>query len=126
MSCGKEDVTPSPSPEWMVEIPAQYEGSMSAIVTLPAGLIGNGDVSDKMAAFINAECRGEGQVVDAGSNIYFMIIKANENETEKISFRYYSAKNQRLYTTQPIVSFSTSENYGTADEPEVLPLEAMK
>ena len=126
-ACNKEETIPThPSPDWTINMPSQYEGSMSAIVTIPDSSFVAGHIDDKLSAFINGECRGIGQVVELGTNVYYMIIKANENETGQITFMYYSATNNYLYTTKPLVAFSMLESFGTADAPQELPLEVVK
>ena len=125
-ACGDDDETfpTSPSPEWKVDLTEQYPLSMSAVVQLPENLAAHAAPGDQLAAFVGDECRGVGQLVEVNQkNVYFVLIKGNGSEQDKIKFQYFSARNSYLYTTQKFLKFEVDTRFGSADAPEVLPLQ---
>ena len=118
-SCKEEEVnTTFPAPVWQVD-DAKYSVSMTAVVVLPENLQTYFQTNDQIAAFINGECRGVGQLID---NAFFITIKGTPEENSKVSFRYYNTRNQYMYATDANLSFEPDAIYGTADAPEVLVL----
>lgn len=125
-SCGDDEVVfpTSPAPEWQVDLSEQYPLSMSAVVRLPDNLAAHAASGDQLAAFVGDECRGVGEAVEVnGKQVYFVLIKGNGNEVQQVKFQYYSAKNSYLYTTPNFLKFEVDSRYGSADSPEVLPLQ---
>ena len=125
-ACGDDEETfpTSPAPEWKVDLTEQYPLSMSAVVKLPDNLEAHAAAGDQLAAFVGEDCRGVGEAVEVnGQKVYFVLIKGNGSEQDKIKFQYFSAKNSYLYTTQKFLKFEVDTRFGSADAPEVLPLQ---
>jgi hypothetical protein len=108
------------APAWSAN-PANYSGSMTAVVKLPDNLIQYAQTDDQLAAFAGEECRGTGTLIknDADS-AYYVTIHGNADEAPAIYFQYYSARNKYLYQTEELFPFETDEVFGVADEPETL------
>ena len=100
---------------------------MTAVVALPAALAGNTTINDKLAAFINGECRGVG-IIDKVNNqdLYFVLIQGLPDETGKVTFKYYSSKTAYLYEAVSETSFLIDAVYGNAQTPKVLELKQVK
>ncbi|MEG1685947.1 MAG: hypothetical protein RR319_08420 [Bacteroides sp.] len=109
-----------PVPEWTVPDPYVYPTSMTAVIRLTPFLEKQMTDNDKMAAFINQECRGVATIEKSNSNIstFFLQIKAKDNEIGKVVLRYYSAKNHLLLSTDPNdLPYEVNKKYGTISEP---------
>lgn len=121
MNSCKEDETFTvfPAPAWRVDANPDYSVSMTATVVLPANLAAYEQAEDKMAAFIGEECRGVAQFINGA---YYLLVKGSPGEQSQISIRYYSARNQYMYTTGAFIPFEADAVYGTADAPVILPL----
>jgi len=119
-SCKEDETfTVFPTPVWRAEANPDYSVSMTATVVLPANLATYMQPEDQMAAFVGEECRGLAYLVD---NIYYLLIKGSPGEQPQISIRYYSSRNQYMYTTDAIITFEADGVYGTTDNPVTLPL----
>ena len=95
-----------------------------AVVKLPDNLAAHASDGDQLAAFLGEDCRGVGEAVEVnGQKVYFVLIKGNGSEQEQIRFQYFSAKNAYLYTTRKFLKFEVDTRFGSADAPEVLPLQ---
>jgi hypothetical protein len=126
-SCGKGDPAKISSPSWKVDNTGKYPVTMTAVVQLPQSLFKNRRVTDKLAVFINNECRGVGQRVQLDTSAaFFVLIHGKSSEANKIQFKYYSAHTSYLYQTKPFLDFVMDGNYGTADQPKVLELRVIK
>ncbi|HSU52078.1 MAG TPA: hypothetical protein VLJ41_15835 [Segetibacter sp.] len=119
-----EDVlTKFPPPAWKTDETGKYPFSMTAVVTIPSKLSANMDDGDKLAAFVNDECRGEGVAVKVNStNVFFVLIHGLADEHGQVIFKYYSAKSSYLYKTGPVLNFLVDDVYGTAQNPKILDL----
>ena len=125
-ACGDDDETfpISPVPEWRVNLEEQYPLSMSAVVKLPENLAAHAAAGDMLGAFVGNECRGLGELVEVNNQkVYFVLIKGNGNEVQPVKFQYYGARHQFLYTTPQFLKFEVDSRFGSADAPEVLPLD---
>ncbi|WP_455586537.1 hypothetical protein [Bacteroides sp.] len=119
-SCNEDETfTVFPTPVWRVESNPDYSVSMTATVVLPANLAAYAQADDQMAAFVGDECRGVAYLVD---NTFYLLIKGSPGEQSQISIRYYSARNQYMYTTGAVITFEADGVYGTTDDPVTLPL----
>lgn len=100
---------------------------MTAVVALPASLEPTKGPGDQLAAFIGEECRGLGVVVNVETKyLYFLLIRGLADEQSKITFKYYNGKTGYLYKTNPDLSFLVDAVYGTAQNPKLLSLSAVK
>lgn len=112
------------APEWSNPSNPALQFSMTAIIRLSDYLTTYADDADMVAAFIGDECRGVGAVemVEAEKQFH-LFIKGNTSETGKVTLKYYSAKNKKMYTCQDIFAFEQNGNYGTADAAEIPPFD---
>jgi len=127
-SCDKdtEPYTEYPVPEWTVESPWLMPNSFTAIVAIPDNISIYARDDDKIAAFINDECRGIGTLVkseDGTKQVYYITIRASDAESGEIIFKYYNARLAYLYQSKQTVAFETDGTYGTYDSPVILDLE---
>jgi hypothetical protein len=122
-SCRKDKGATMP-PDWKEDATGKYPVSMTAVVQLPQKLVNNVHLEDKMAAFINDECRGIGVQVNIPDSVpvFYIMIHGTSSEQQKVAFKYYSARNSYLFTTSYFLDFAPDDNYGTIDEPAMLDL----
>lgn len=107
------------APEWVEPDKSVLPTSMTAVLRLTPFLERYAAEQDLMAAYIGDECRGVAtkQVVD-GNTLYFIQVKAADDETGNVEFRYYSAQTNTLYTSVPDeLPYEINKMYGTADAP---------
>lgn len=111
------------APQWTEPASGIFQFSMTAIVRLSDFLEKYADDADQMAAFIGDECRGVGSVeVNNGQKLFFIYIKGDNTES-KVTLKYYSAKNKKMYTCEGLFDFEQNNNYGTAEAPEIAPFD---
>ena len=126
-NCKKERFTKFPTPSWQTMHPEKYPASMTAVVRLSDELNRKLSVNDKMAAFIDEECRGAGQMVvsDSGS-VFFVLVHGAPSENDPVVFKYYSSRTSYMYTSQDTLNFEIDGNYGTVDRPKMLHMKVVK
>ena len=123
----EEAATKFPAPTWKADDTGKYPATMTAVVTLPVTLAGSTMENDKLAAFVNDECRGVGVIVQVSSlNLFFVLIQGLPEEANKITFRYYSNKTSYMYESQSALTFLADAIYGTAENPKTLELTQLK
>lgn len=126
-----EDTDPwpkQPVPEWQVDSPALFPNSFSAFIAIPENLQVFATDKDMVAAFINNQCRGVGTLIrgnDDKISIYALTIRAKEDESGSIVFRYYNSRLSYLYEARQRIAFEIDGTYGTFDAPEILDLEPL-
>lgn len=116
----------SSKPNWTVLSPESYPYSFTAIVCLPIDINTHSQDDDLVAAFINDECRGIGNLVkseDGSKRVYFVTVRGSSSENGEIFFRYYNTRLNQLYQTVTSVAFEIDGTYGNYDNPIVLDLE---
>ena len=134
LGCGKNRVntpvavaTKFPEPTWKIDDTGKYPATMTAVFKLPVTFVSSALESDKLAAFINDECRGVGVIVKVNNlNLFFVLIQGLPEETNKITIRYYSSKTSYMYESQSALTFSADAIYGTAENPKTLELTQLK
>jgi hypothetical protein len=135
LGCSKKSVdapeevaTKFPAPAWKADETGKYASTMTAVVTLPATLAVDGDVeNDKLAAFVNNECRGVGVIVKVNNqNLFFVLIQGLPDESNKITFKYFSNKTSYMYESGSALNFLVDAVYGTAQNPKTLELTRLK
>ncbi len=127
-SCGKTPVdTPKelpkkfPVPTWKADDTGKYPATMTAVLNLPAALSTDALDNDLLAAFVNGECRGVGVVVKYNNaNLYFVLIQGFNDETNKVTFKYYSNKTSYMFESQSSINFLADDIFGTAENPKTL------
>lgn len=123
----RKDKTTAP-PDWKEDATGKYPVSMTAVVQLPQRLVSNIQPEDKMAAFINDQCRGIGVQINVTDSVpvFYIMIHGTSSEQQKVAFKYYSSKNSYLFTTDYFLDFAPDDNYGTIDKPVILELKISK
>ncbi len=123
----KDSFTTYPVPDgWTVQALETYPNSFTAIVNLPDNLNVYAQDEDLVAAFIDDECRGVGNLVKSDDGIwrvYIITVRGSATENRDIVFRYYSTLNSYLYQALTPISFEIDGTYGTFDAPITLDLE---
>lgn len=122
-----EVATKFPAPTWKADDTGKYPATMTAVVALPATLVGNTTTNDKLGAFINGECRAVG-IIDKvnDQDLYFVLIQGLPDESGQISFKYYNEKTAYMYEAVSVTSFLIDAVYGSAQNPKVLELKQVK
>ena len=121
------EATKFPEPNWKVDETGKYPVTMTAVFTLPVTLAGSVQENDKLAAFINDECRGVGVIVKVNDqNLFFVLIQGLPEETNNIIIKYYSNKTSYMYQSQATLTFLADGNYGTAENPKIVELTQLK
>jgi hypothetical protein len=134
LGCGKESADPPkeittkfPPPAWKANDTGKYPATMTAVVTLPSPLATDALENDNLAAFIGDECRGVGVVIDVNSQkLFFVLIQGMPDESNKITFKYYSIKTSFMYESRTSLNFLVDDVYGTAGNPKTIDLEQLK
>ena len=122
-----QEVATFPTPDWKADDTGKYPATMTAVLALPAALAAGAMENDKLAAFINDECRGVGVVVKVDKqNLFFVLVQGLTDETNKITIKYYSNKTAYLYKSEPVITFSADATYGTAEDPQIVALTQIK
>ena len=117
-----------PRPDWSVQSSQLYPYSFTAIVCLPPDINTHSQDSDIIAAFINDECRGVGNLVksdDGTKRVYFITVRGAATENRDIIFKYYNARLSLLYQAKTMVPFAIDGTYGSYDFPIELDLELL-
>lgn len=123
----EEVATKFPVPNWKADDTGKYPATMTAVFNLPVTLAGSSTENDKLAAFVNAECRGVGVIVAVNNlNLFFVLIQGLPEETNKITFRYYSSKTSYMYESKSALTFLADGIFGTAENPTLLDLFQLK
>ncbi|MEG0994128.1 MAG: hypothetical protein RSE51_09835 [Bacteroidales bacterium] len=119
------------NPDWKIDMEMRQEPpvytlpdanimpvSMTAVIQLTPFLEAYLDPGDKMLAYIDEECRGEGVMKEIdGKKLFFIMIKAPATESGLVSFLYYSNKNHAVYQTTPEITFEIDRIYGDIESP---------
>ncbi len=123
----EEAATKFPVPNWKTDDTGKYPATMSAVFTLPATLAGSSMENDKLAAFVNDECRGVGVIVENNNQkLFFVLIQGLPEETNKITIKYYSNKTSFMYESRSALTFLADGIYGTAENPKIPELTQLK
>jgi hypothetical protein len=134
LGCSKNSVdtpeqvaTKFPVPNWKEDDTGKYPATMTAVFSLPVTLAGSATENDKLAAFVNEECRGVGVIVESNNlKLFFVLIQGMPEETNNITIRYYSNKTSYMYESKSALTFLADGVYGTAENPKILALTQLK
>jgi|SRR5688572_17668348 len=119
----EQAATKFPIPEWKADDTGKYPATMTAVFSLPVTLAGGSADNDKLAAFINDECRGVGFIVDVNNrDLFFVLIQGLPEETNNITIRYHSNKTSYMYESRAALTFLADGVFGTAENPQILAL----
>lgn len=105
-------------PTWQVN-PYDYTYSMTVTAKLNPDAHFSTDSNDKLAAFINGECRGVANVkYIAATNDYFVFLMLYSNDpTGTVSFKMYDASQNLELTASQTISFSVNGIVGSITNP---------
>ena len=134
LGCSKSPVeikpaepTKFPEPNWKADETGKYPATMTAVFNLPVTLTGSVQENDKLAAFVNDECRGVGIIIKFNNqHLFFVLIQGLPEETSSINIKYYSNKTSYMYQSQAALTFLADGNYGTAEDPKIVALSQLK
>lgn len=109
------------APDWSVN-PLSYTYSLS--LTGKVVIDGNlpGSANDKLAAFVDGECRGVASPeYDASSNQWLVFLPAySSSNTDTLSFKYYQESNDSIYEMDTELPFIPDQIYGSPYNPRVI------
>ncbi len=110
-------------PDWKVN-PEEYEFSMSVIGQVKIDGIFSTNTDDKVAAFINGECRGVGQVQyfkDYDMFEVFLNIYSNIDNGEDVIFKIWNATEGIVHeNVSPELEFKHNQIHGITSNPIIL------
>lgn len=108
------------SPSWNAPDAKDFPSSMTAVLRLSSFLENYASDGDKLAAFIGDEVRGVASRIKVdGVDLYFVQVKAKDDETGNVQFRYYNA-NRKTISISTSVPYEINKVYGTASNPETI------
>ena len=110
------------SPAWNVN-PNDYQYSLTITAILNMdGKIAD-ESSDKVAAFVNGDCRGVGSAstsTSSGSKLVFLQIYSNSVSGETISFKMYDASANKTFDAINLIPFQSDATFGSVSEPYLI------
>ena len=110
-------------PTWKEDDTGKYPATMTAVFALPLTLAKSFSEDDKLAAFVNDECRGVGTIVEVNNTkLFFVLIQGLPEESNTIAIRYYSNKTSYMYESRSALNFLADGVFGTAENPKMLEL----
>ena len=140
VSCGGDDVVVEPdppvvdpdnpvtptyptfdAPDWSVSNISSYENTMTVVVALPDSLKSNEVASDKLAVFVEEDCRGiaERLEVSTGQFVWLAMVYGNTS-SDVLQFHYYTGKSKHKYYSVETTSFIIDGGFGTIDAPKTV------
>ncbi len=123
----EDAATKFPQPNWKADDTGKYPATMTAVFALPVTLATGSTDDDKLAAFVNDECRGVGTIVEVDHlKLFFVLIQGLPEESNTIAIRYYSNKTSYMYESRSALSFLADGVFGTAENPKMLELAQLK
>lgn len=118
--CRKNDDDVSDAkPNWVVATDVTKDYSMTYIVRVSV----NSEVqplveSDELSAFIGTQCRGTATIVTNDSkNCFYLLVYGSQNDTEKLSFRYFSSQKRKIFESVPVETYFPNQMIGSVDAP---------
>lgn len=101
-------------PQWTAPDPALYENKMIVLLRLQEELVPFSTDADRMAVFVDDECRALSQRTGTSSKVYFVfnIHGSNTFSTEKYKICYYSGGLKQLFVLEGEDTFRNEMNVG--------------
>jgi len=119
--------TKFPPPAWREDDTGKYPATMTAVFALPVSLAGSSMENDKLAAFVNDDCRGVGTIVEVNDlKLFFVLIQGLSDETNNVTIRYYNNNTSYMYESRSALTFLADGVFGTAENPKILELTQLK
>ncbi len=107
-------------PDWEAD-PSRFTNSMVVLGALNFDRTESTDANDKIAAFIDGECRGVVQpmlIEKAGRYIAYLMIYSNEN-SGTVTFKMYNATENKVVDVLKAINFEVDGLTGDVDRPFV-------
>jgi gliding motility-associated-like protein len=111
----------SPLPGWQVN-PAAYSNSMIIVGAINISKTESLDANDKVAAFIDGECRGVAGLsyfAEVDRYLAYLFIYSNGVIGEEISFKLYDASADQVFDVPKTEDFESNGSIGNALKPYV-------
>lgn len=111
------------APNWKNPAPTLHESRMYVVLKLDERYGGYSTDADRMAIFLDGECRGMGlRNVTADGSVYFPVIVAGDNEDlERLTeVRYYCASMKQLFVMPGFYGFTPDRTIGTDEDEYVV------
>jgi hypothetical protein len=121
--CKKKDTEVFDSkPNWVMATDVNKEYSMTYIVKVSVNSVVQPlVVDDELAAFIGTQCRGTSTIVANDSkNCFYLLVYGNQNDSEKLTFKYFSSQQRKIYESVPVDSYYPNQIIGSLDAPTLL------
>ena len=109
------------TPTWVIN-PNDYQYSMSVVGLLNLNCSDLANANNKVAAFVNGECRGVAQSnsIVNGKNLAYLIIYSNSPLGETVELKYYNAANDLVYTAKETIQFTDNAAFGKNNSPYLI------
>ena len=106
-------------PDWALASDVNKEYSMTYIVRVSVKSEVQPLVeADELAAFIGSQCRGTATIVTNDSkNCFYLLVYGNQNDTEKLSFRFFSSQKRKIFESIPVDTYFPNLMIGSLDTP---------
>ena len=99
---------------------------MTAVVEIDGDQVKDISQNDKLAAFVDDECRGIGTFVENnGRKMFEVEINGSLGSHEKLNFKYYNASLKYLYTSVNSFDFIPESSLGNTNTPELIELKVV-
>ncbi len=101
------------SPNWSVKInDFQYTMTFVGFLNIDGRMLSN--TNDKLAAFVNGECRGVTNLIYvANQNRYYAYLTIfSNNENEMVNFKIYDSEKNSIKDIAKTIPFNASAHYG--------------
>lgn len=100
---------------------------MTAVFEISDDLVKDISQNDKLAAFVNDECRGIGKFIESnGKKIFKVEINGSIGLKEKVSIKYYNASVKYQYESAKSFDFVHESSFGSIAAPESIELKVIK
>jgi hypothetical protein len=117
--CKKNDEKFDNKPNWVLDNTVNKEYSMTYIVKVSVtSEVQPLVAADELAAFIGTQCRGTATIVsNDNKNCFYLLVYGSQNDTEKLSFRYFSSQKKKIFESLPVDSYFPNQMIGSLDTP---------
>ena len=121
---GAKDV--QSGPDWSVD-PNAYQYNMTVTAVIKIGDMESGDEQDRIAAFVDGECRGVARPMYLPAlhrYVSFLMIHSNASADEVVRFRFFDADAKATLKVAEITMFNVDAVYGSVEQPLVFSAKA--
>ena len=111
------------APDWQNPASTLYESRMYVVLKLDERYHAYSTDADRMAIFLDGECRGMGmRNVTTDGSIYFPIIVSGDNENleRRTEIRYYCASMRQIFVMLGFYAFIPDRTIGTDEDQYVV------